>query len=177
LLVPERQVSRDARQGRWFNADWTGVSANVTAFATEVGRVGGSTQYAYRGNDCEGQKISLGREYGPRTNAYEHREKVHVRIFETGEGQSAGDAHREGKVTCGGDGKRNDDAVYRRLNGKGGFDAAMDQMVRAFRRSSGWAITFDTVPSPYVRAFKQCNGHIVRWSGDVAYMTRMSGTG
>jgi hypothetical protein len=31
---------------RWFNADWTGVAANVTALLPRWGRVGGSTQYA-----------------------------------------------------------------------------------------------------------------------------------
>jgi hypothetical protein len=158
---------------RWFNVSDVGLAANLTTLLTRWGPVGGKTQWLRGGNGCHAQHYSMGREFGRKTNAVRHREKAHVRIFETGEGQLAGDAHRERKVACDDDGKQNDDAVYPRFDGKSGFDAAMDQMVRAFRRSNGWVVTMDTLRGPYVHSFRQCDRKWVTWSGDIAYMTRM----
>jgi len=92
--------------------------------------------------------------------------------------EAGGDAHRERQVRCDNTAGTTDtfshDVVYEHYNGTNGFDAAMDKVVTAFRRSRGSIISVVHSGGPFISMFKQCNGTWVPWSGDVAYITRSS---
>lgn len=175
---------------RWFNIDWLSVKVGLEQYMSpwgtlqEVPPVPGllesTSQYAYNAGSCAQANYSTGRQWGPvivdlpgPDNLKKY--KFHTRLFTTGSAQVAGDAHLERKRrvgTCDVSAVGWNDAVYRRYNGKSGFDAAMDKIVRAYRTQSSSTVSVVRSPSPFTHLFKQCSGEIVDWSGRVAYITR-----
>jgi hypothetical protein len=168
---------------RWFNIDWLGVKAGLDEYmpgnwgALVEDPFGSSSQYAFNGASCQAANYSSGRQWGP--YAYVplllRRYKFHARLFTTGSGQVAADAHIERKKTtgtCSNTSIHINDAVYSRYNGESGFDAGMDKIVAAYRAQSSSSISVLKARSPFTHLFKQCTGEIVEWSGRVAYITR-----
>jgi hypothetical protein len=104
--------------------------------------------------------------------------RASVRLSETGTGQVGGDAHRERKVRCDNSATTvetfSHDVVYKYFNGSNGFDAAMDEVVAAFRRSQGSTISIVRSGGPFISMFQPCNRTWVPWTGGVAYITRNS---